>query len=72
MEVSYSADYLDFEQSRYSYCCCSCAFQHEFCAYIDDNGEVDEDVLDTVAQNFATGVCPRVNKTRFYIVGIQL
>ena len=43
------------------YCCCPCAFEHEFLQYISDTGEIKEDSYTNVLQNVLNGKCTHVN-----------
>lgn len=52
-----------FHTSNYfTYCCCTCAFEHEYFDYIDDSGEINQEMLDTIVENIRNGVCPHVSK----------
>ena len=49
-----------FYKSAYSYCCCSCGFEHEYFLYINDTMQVDEVMYKKVLQNILNGRCPHV------------
>ena len=57
-----------FYRTPYSYCCCPCAYQHEYFDYISDKDEtepqverkIDETVFEQIVQNIADGRCPHV------------
>ena len=49
-----------FHFTYYSYRCCPCAFQHEFLDYIEDDGTINEEVYEKIAQSISTGKCPHV------------
>lgn len=49
-----------FYKTAYTYCCCSCGFQHEFMLYIDDSGAVNEEIFEKIVQNIIDGKCPHV------------
>ena len=49
-----------FYFTSYSYQCCPCAFQHEFFDYIEDDGTLNEEVLEKIAQSIGSGKCPHV------------
>ena len=41
-----------------SYCCCLCAFEHEYFDYIDDNGCINEPLFEQLAKSIQEGHCP--------------
>ena len=45
-----------FYKSRSTYCCCSCAHNHEYLEYISDTGEVDENMYENIVKSLATVV----------------
>ena len=60
-----------FYRTPYSYCCCPCAYQHEYFDYLSDKGpvekqtaqrqkerDIDEDVFEQIVQNIANRRCP--------------
>ena len=47
-----------FYQSSYSYCCCPCAYEHEYVAYISDEGEINEEMYDRIVECIEKGYCP--------------
>ena len=49
-----------FHKSAYSYCCCPCAFDHEYVGYLSDDGTVNDNLLDRVISNVMNGQCPHV------------
>ena len=49
-----------FYQSSYSYCCCPCAYEHEYVTYISDKGEINEEILDNIVNCILKGLCPHV------------
>ena len=51
-----------FYKTPYSYCCCSCAFDHEFLEYLTDSGEINEALYDKIIQSLVDGVCPHAEK----------
>lgn len=51
-----------FYKTPYSYCCCSCAFDHEFLEYLTDSGEINEALYDKVIQSIVDGACTHVEK----------
>ena len=58
-----------FHTTKYSYCCCTCAFEHEYLDYITDSGEIDEEMYKRVAQCILVGKCPHVDEApKDYIV----
>ena len=50
-----------FYTSAYSYCCCSCAYEHEYLDYISDCGEIDDDVYDKIVDSIMLGKCPHTD-----------
>ena len=61
----------DFYRTPYSYCCCPCAYQHEYFDYLSDNDGLDqleerhildEVVFERIIQNIGDGRCPHVDK----------
>ena len=40
-----------------TYCCCSCAHDHEYLEYILDTGEVNEKLYDNIVKSLAIGKC---------------
>lgn len=50
-----------FYRTPYSYCCCPCAFEHEFIDYITDSGEINHEIFERILQNIIDGKCPHVN-----------
>ena len=58
-----------FYRTPYSYCCCPCAYQHEYFEYLSDRDEVDnrldrhvdDAVFERIVQNIADGRCPHTN-----------
>ena len=68
---------VDYAQEKYSfltvfytssstYCCCSCAHNHEYLEYISDTGEVDENVYENIVKSLAKGKCPHADKVPEY------
>ena len=55
-----------FYTSSSTYCCCSCAHNHEYLEYISDTGEVDENVYETIVKSLANGRCPHAVKVPDY------
>ena len=50
-----------FYTCYYKYCCCPCAFDHEWLAYISDSGEINEELYKKVEANLLAGKCPHVD-----------
>ena len=40
-----------------SYCCCRCAYDHEYFTYISNTGEIDKDKFDKLAKAVECGYC---------------
>ena len=40
-----------------SYCCCRCAYDHEYFTYISNTGEIDKDNFDKLAKAVECGYC---------------
>ena len=51
-----------FYKSAYSYCCCSCAFDHEYMDYLLDDGSINDDIFDCVVNNIVDGKCQHVDE----------
>lgn len=49
-----------FSIYSYSYCCCPCAFEHEFVDYIKDDG-INETMFERIKGNIARGKCEHVD-----------
>ena len=49
-----------FYTTFYTYCCCECAFQHEYIDYISENGTIDEPVYNKIVRCIEDGQCPHV------------
>ena len=59
-----------FYRTEYSYCCCPCAYQHEYFDYLSDKDEMepqyrremDEAVFEQIVQKIADRRCPHADK----------
>ena len=51
-----------FSIYSYSYCCCPCAFEHEFLDYITEDG-INENIFQRIKGNISRGKCEHVNET---------
>ena len=49
-----------FKRESHMYCCCNCAFEHEYMLYISDKGEIIKDIFYRVVQNISLGECSHV------------
>ena len=49
-----------FYQSSYSYRCCTCAYEHEYVEYINENRVVNEEKYHKILANIQAGKCPHV------------
>ena len=49
-----------FKRESYTYCCCNCAFEHEYMLYISDKGQIIKEIFDRVVQNISLGECSHV------------
>ena len=49
-----------FHQTSYSYCCCPCAYEHEYVAYISNGGIINEEIYDNILECILKGRCPHV------------
>ena len=47
-------------KTHYSYCCCECAFQHEYIDYITKAGTLDELIYNKIVCCIEDGQCPHV------------
>ena len=50
-----------FSIYSYSYCCCPCAFEHEFLDYITEDG-INENIFQRIKGNILRGKCEHVNE----------
>ena len=59
-----------FYRTPYSYCCCPCAYHHEFFDYLSDKDDIsvnqkekhiDKPLFECIVQNVAEGRCPHTN-----------
>ena len=51
-----------FHELSHRYCCCSCAFEHEYMDYISVSGDIDEAMFEQVVDNIVKGRCPHVDE----------
>ena len=64
----------------YEYCCCPCAYEHEFVDYISCSGEINEEMCAKIVESITNGHCPHVEHvsehyirlTRVYGIHIAL
>ena len=49
-----------FSIYSYSYCCCPCAFEHEFVDYVTDDG-INETMFERIKGNIAIGKCEHLD-----------
>ena len=82
IDVDYSKQKFSFRtvfhKTAYSYCCCSCGFEHEFLDYISDTGEILEEIYEKIVQCIINGECPHavyaakedITETRVYGIHI--
>ena len=69
-----------FYQTAYSYCCCSCGFEHEYLDYISETGVINEDKYEKIVKSIIDGSCPHtaevqkewLNKTRVSALHIAI
>ena len=47
-----------------SYCCCRCAYDHEYFTYISGTGEIDREKLDKLAKAVECGYCEHAKRIR--------
>ena len=45
-----------------SYCCCRCAYDHEYFTYISDTGDIDTEKFDMLAKAVESGHCEHTTK----------
>lgn len=50
-----------FYHDRYSYCCCECAFEHEYLDYVLEAGDIVESVYRKTLESILKGKCPHVD-----------
>ena len=48
--------------TNYHYCCCPCAYEHEYLEYIGDDGNINDEIYDRVEANIVRGRCPHVDR----------
>ena len=64
----------------YEYCCCTCAYEHEFVDYISCSGEINEEMCTKIVESITNEQCPHVEHvsaqyislTRVYGIHIAL
>ena len=49
-----------FHITPYSYCCCPCAYEHEYFDYLPGN-RINEEMFERIQQNIDRGRCPHVD-----------
>ena len=66
-DLDYYSNYIAFQTIYYNpgdfvYCCCTCAFEHEYLDYISDSGEINEEIYEKIVQCIIDGKCPHVEQ----------
>ena len=65
-EYSICNQYFAFRTVFYtrgsSYCCCRCAYDHEYLTYISDNGDIDLEKFEKLAKAVESGYCEHAFK----------
>ena len=56
-----------FSKTSYSYCCCSCSFEHEYLGYLSDSGCINEQLYEKIVKSIINGQCPHVVKVSVYM-----
>ena len=56
-----------FSKTSYSYCCCSCSFEHEYLGYLSDSGCINEHLYEKIVKSIVNGQCPHVVKVSIYM-----
>ena len=51
-----------FYHTPYSYCCCSCAFDHEYLTYISDSGKINDEIYERIVYSIENGKCPHAEQ----------
>ena len=51
-----------FYHTPYSYCCCSCAFDHEYLTYISDSGKINDEIYERIIYSIENGKCPHAEQ----------
>ena len=46
----------------FSYCICTCGFEHEYLDYITESGTIDEDKYEKIVKCIIDGMCPHVSQ----------
>ena len=46
-----------FYHTPHSYCCCSCAFDHEYLTYIYDSGKINDEIYERIVYSIENGKC---------------
>ena len=58
-----------FYHTPHSYCCCSCAFDHEYLTYISDSGKINDEIYERIIYSIENGKCPHAEQvTEEYLV----
>ena len=50
-----------YHVSKYSYCICPCAFEHEYLDYIGDDGTINDEVFEKLTKSILDNQCPHVS-----------
>ena len=51
-----------FYRTRYSYRCCSCAFDHEYLTYISNSGKINDEIYEKIVYSIENGKCPHAEQ----------
>ena len=51
-----------FYHTPHSYCCCSCAFDHEYLTYISDSGKINDEIYKRIVYSIENGKCPHAEQ----------
>ena len=51
-----------FYHTPHSYCCCSCAFDHEYLTYISDSGKINDEIHERIVYSIENGKCPHAEQ----------
>ena len=51
-----------FYHTPHSYCCCRCAFDHEYLTYISDSGKINDKIYERIVYSIENGKCPHAEQ----------
>ena len=51
-----------FYMTNYHYCCCPCAYEHEYLEYLSNDRKIKQEIYERVETSIVRGRCPHVDK----------